>query len=81
MADNEVTGADTSRKPFDYSKRPVHIASLNRKLPCPHHFCSKNVFFFEVGVLDHHMRAIHKAKVRDDDMKAARRLLNELFHN
>lgn len=78
MADNEIFEDETSKKPFDYAKRPVHVAFLNKKLPCPHQFCLNNHIFFEEGGLDHHMRAIHRTKSNNEDMKAARRLLNKL---
>ena len=60
MADNEIFQEEALKNPFDYDKRPVHVAFLNKKLPCPHQFCSKNLIFFEEGGLDHHMRAIHR---------------------
>ena len=60
MADNEIFEEEALKNPFDYDKRPVHAAFLNKKLPCPRQFCSKNLIFFEEGGLDHHMRAIHR---------------------
>ena len=45
-ATNANTEEETFIKPFDYDKRPIHVAFLNKKLPCPHQFCSKNVVFF-----------------------------------
>ena len=78
MADNEVFEEEALKNPLDYDKRPVHVAFLNKKLPCPHQFCSKNLIFFEEGGLDHHMRAIHRTKSSDEDMKATRSLRNKL---
>ena len=77
MAANANTEEETFIKPFDCDKRPIHVAFLNKKLPCLHQFCSKNVFFDENG-LDHHCRAIHRVKVNDDVITAARSLLNTL---
>ena len=45
MADNEIFEEEALKNPFDYDKRPVHVAFLNKKLPCPHQFCSKNLIF------------------------------------
>jgi hypothetical protein len=78
MADKESTHVETLGNPFDFNKRPVHVAFLHKRLPCAHHFCSKNVIFFEESGLDHHMRTIHRTKLNDGDVKAARVLFNVL---
>lgn len=81
MADNKISEEETLKKPFDYGNQPVHVAFLNKKLPCPHQFRSKNLIFFEESGLYHHMRAILRTKPSNGDTKAARSLLNKMHGN
>jgi hypothetical protein len=47
MSDKMIDEAEISTNPFNYGRRPVHMAFLNKKLQCPHIFCAQNVAFFE----------------------------------
>ena len=53
-------------------------AFLNKKLPCPHAFCSQNVSFYEESGIEHHWRVIHNNKCTTKDFQNARKLMMEV---
>ena len=78
MADKMIDEAEISTNPFNYRRRPVHMAFLNKKLPCPHIFCAQNVAFFEESGIEHHWRVIHNKKLNTDDMHNAHKFMRKI---
>jgi hypothetical protein len=78
MADKMIDEAEISTNPFNYRRRPVHMAFLNKKLPCPHIFCAQNVALFEESGIEHHWRVIHNKKLNTDDMHNAHKIMRKI---
>ena len=71
MADNEISEKVTLKKPFDCGNQPVHVVFLNKNLPPPSQFRSKNLIFFSKKV----------DLTSKPNTEAARSLLNKLHGN
>ena len=59
---------------FLNSARPVHVAFLQHKVPCPPVFCKRNVCFYKEDGLDHHFRIVHHFPAGDERREAKERL-------
>ena len=66
MEDQNICQAENV---FLNSARPVHVAFLQHKVPCPHAFCKRNVCFYKEDGLDHHFPA-----GKDERREAKKRL-------
>ena len=63
MADQNICQAENV---FLNSARPVHVAFLQHKVPCPRVFCKRNVCFYKEDGLDHHFRIVHHFPAGDE---------------
>ena len=44
---------------FEKYRRPVHLAYLENKVPCPNNLCKDNPIFYQRNGLQHHFRIRH----------------------
>ena len=79
MADHQDKMAEHEHKKkeraFDLAIRPVHVAFLNKRVPCPHVFCKGKFLFYKEDGLDHHYRTIHRIPVEAKYIHGGKSLL------
>ena len=77
MADDNSHNICRSQNAFILEERPVHVAFLDQKLPCPHVFCRGKGSFFKIDGIDHHYRTVHRKAVTDNELKVRKILHGE----
>ena len=78
MADDNSHNICRSQNAFILEERPVHVAFLDQKVPCPHVFCRGNGSVFKIDGIDHHYRTVHRKVVTDNELKEARKVMKIL---
>ena len=70
MAANNLCSAESV---FDHHERPVHVAFLDKKLPCPHSFCKDKSCFYKEDGIDHHFRTVHRKTITNEELREAQK--------
>ena len=80
MEDDNRHNICRSQNAFIFQDRPVYVAFLEQKLPCPHVFCTGKGSFLKIDGVDRYYHTIHRKAVTDKELnKEARKAMKILY--